>query len=91
MEELSRPGSAPLEAGDSESHLISADTLAAWLDVSVRTLWRLRATGRLPQAIRLGGSIRWRSVEVRAWIAAGCPDRAVWELHRDGKKHHRSR
>ena len=35
--------------------LISASKLAEYLDVSTRTLWRLRATGKLPQPVRLGG------------------------------------
>lgn len=53
--------------------LLTAARLAAILDISVRTLRRLQATGRLPHSIRLGGSVRWRAEEVQAWIDAGCP------------------
>lgn len=54
--------------------LIAADQLAAMLDVSTRTVWRLLSTGRIVQPIRLGGSVRWRLDEVREWIAKGCPE-----------------
>ena len=53
--------------------LVSADKLAEMLDISVRTLWRLRSAGKLPPALKVGGCVRWRLAEVRAWIAAGCP------------------
>lgn len=56
-----------------ESILVTADDVAAMLKISTRTLWRLRSTGKLPQPIRLGGSVRWRASDIDAWIAAGCP------------------
>jgi excisionase family DNA binding protein len=60
--------------------LLSAQILAKRLGVSVRTLWRLRTSGKLPQPVRLGGAIRWRATEIDAWIAAGCPDREAWKV-----------
>lgn len=53
--------------------LLSAQTLAKRLRVSVRTLWRLRSAGKLPRPLRIGHSIRWRADEIDAWIRAGCP------------------
>ena len=53
--------------------LISASELAALLQVSTRTLWRLRSAGKLIKPIKLGGSTRWRLDEVQAWILDGCP------------------
>ncbi len=53
--------------------LLSADRVAELLDISTRTLWRLRATGQLPAPVRIGGSVRWRMDVVQAWITAGCP------------------
>ena len=53
--------------------LLSAESLASLLQVSVRTVWRLRSSGRLPRPVRIGGSIRWRAEDVRQWIAQGCP------------------
>lgn len=52
--------------------LLSAAKLAQALDISIRTLWRLRAAGKLPAPIRLNGSVRWRRSEIESWIAAGC-------------------
>ena len=52
--------------------LITARKLAQLLEVSTRTLWRLRSAGQLPEPVRLGGAVRWRLDEVRKWIAGGC-------------------
>ncbi len=41
--------------------LLSAQTLAKRLEVSVRTLWRLKSACKLPPSLKIGGSIRWRS------------------------------
>jgi len=64
------------------SLLVSAQTLAKRLGVSVRTLWRLRGGGKLPPPIRLGGAVRWRTAEIDAWIEAGCPDASTWAARR---------
>ncbi len=56
-----------------EPLLIAAADFARLLDVSTRTLWRLRSSGELPQPVRFGGTVRWRLEEVRKWIADGCP------------------
>jgi predicted DNA-binding transcriptional regulator AlpA len=53
--------------------LISANELADLLQISTRTLWRLRSAGKLVEPIKLGGSTRWRVDEVQKWISAGCP------------------
>jgi predicted DNA-binding transcriptional regulator AlpA len=54
--------------------LLSAETLANCLQISLRTLWRMRSAGRLPPPIRLGGAVRWRAADIEAWVAAGCPE-----------------
>ncbi len=56
-----------------ETLLLSADQLARILDVSVRTIWRLRDTGRLPPPLRIGGGVRWRRADIQNWIEEGCP------------------
>jgi predicted DNA-binding transcriptional regulator AlpA len=56
--------------------LISAEKLAQMLDISVRSLWRLRAGGKIPAPVRLGGSVRWRTHEVQVWIDSGCPEQS---------------
>ena len=52
--------------------LLTAEDLAQMLKVSERTLWRLLSAGRVPNPVRIGGSTRWRLVEVQEWIAGGC-------------------
>jgi predicted DNA-binding transcriptional regulator AlpA len=39
---------------------------------------RLTSAGRTPAPIRLGSAVLWSVEELRAWIAAGCPDRQTW-------------
>lgn len=73
------------EARSLQVLLISAEELAGMLAISTRSLWRLRSAGQLPRPVQLGGSTRWRRVEVEQWIAAGCPCLTDWELGRGGK------
>lgn len=71
------PTDAAVIAIDNHQHdgplLLSAEKLAELLGISIRTLWRLRASGKLPHPIRLGGSVRWRACDIGDWIEAGCP------------------
>lgn len=53
--------------------------VAAFLRISQRKLFYLRAQGMLPPAVRIGRSVRFRASEVRAWFTAGCPPLAKWE------------
>jgi excisionase family DNA binding protein len=62
-------------AETAEMRLISIDELAQLLDLSTRSVWRLRSAGQLPEPVRLGGAVRWRLDEVKQWIADGCPAR----------------
>jgi excisionase family DNA binding protein len=55
--------------------LVSAADLAELLAVSVATIRRWDAAGRLPQPVRIGGAVRWRTIDVTNWLAAGCPRR----------------
>ena len=52
---------------------ITVDQLATMLQVSSRTVWRMRSGGQVPTPVRICGSVRWRLDDVRAWIAEGCP------------------
>ena len=56
-----------------EPLLATAGEVACLLNISTRTLWRLRSAGQLPEPIRFGGTVRWRLEEIRKWIAEGCP------------------
>lgn len=59
--------------------LIPDTTAAAMAGVSRATWHRLRAAGKLPPAVKLGRSVRWRRDEVVQWISAGCPPARVWD------------
>ena len=59
--------------------LWDARELARLFAVSVPTIWRMRAAGKLPPCIRLSAScVRWRVDDVREWVALGCPDHAAF-------------
>ena len=59
--------------------LISAESLAKRLEISLRSVWRYRSQGRLPEPVRIGGGVlRWRVREVDEWIQQGCPTLEEW-------------
>ena len=66
-----------------EPLLLRAPQAAAVCGTSARTWRTWDASGRVPAPIRLGRSIFWRLDELRAWVAAGCPDRELWQTLRD--------
>jgi prophage regulatory protein len=53
--------------------LITAKELAALLQVSTRTVWRLRKAGEIPEPLRIGGMVRWRLDAVHAWLSEKRP------------------
>ena len=58
---------------DTAQTLLTAEEVAAMLNVSERTLWRLLSAGKLPQPVRFGRSTRWKATELAHWIEKGCP------------------
>lgn len=68
-----------------ESFLVNRRELARLLSVSTRTLDRLDSSGRLPAALRLGGTTkRWRRDEIVEWVRQCMPDRKTWTQLREG-------
>lgn len=63
--------------------LLSAKALAKMLSLSVRTVWRLRSAGKLPETVKVGGSIRFERGTIDKWIRMGCPDRHEFEQFRE--------
>ena len=61
------------QAVHSQPLLITATELAGMMQISIRTLWRLRSAGELLEPVRIGGNTRWRLDEVHKWINDGCP------------------
>jgi prophage regulatory protein len=69
-------------AGCTSPLLLTARQAAALCSTSLRTWRSWDSTGKIPRAVRIGGKVLWRSEELRAWVAAGCPDRVTWESTR---------
>ena len=55
------------------SELMRVGEVAEKLRVSIRTVWRLNSSGRIPKPLRLGNNVRWRSNDIADWISDGCP------------------
>src|SRR5262245_2644714 len=66
--------------------LIDITGLAALLARSVPSLHRDDAAGRLPAALRIGGSKRWRYAEIVEWVELGCPSRSEFEVLHRGRR-----
>ena len=58
--------------------VVDARRLAKLLCAGVRTVRTWDAAGKLPAPIRIGGRVVWRVDEIRAWLAAGAPNRETW-------------
>jgi predicted DNA-binding transcriptional regulator AlpA len=55
--------------------LLTAGEVARLLNISERSVFRLRSAGDLPKEVEVLGSVRWRRADIEAWVAAGCPKR----------------
>jgi excisionase family DNA binding protein len=75
----------PPTADTQTAILLTLKQLCTLLATTSATVTRLRAAGKLPQALRLGGQLRWNAAELRAWIAAGMPARAEWEARQKSR------
>ena len=71
--------STQTQHNDSERLALPAADVAKLLGISTRHLWSLNSSGRLPRPIRFGRATRWNVEELRAWLAAGAPERSRWE------------
>ena len=73
-----------MDIQNNDDVLLNVKALASLLGVHPVTLRRMEYGGKLPKPLRLAAhSIRWRTGEIRAWIAAGCPVREKWEMLRN--------
>lgn len=62
--------------------VVDARRLAKLLCAALRTVRSWDAAGKLPMPLRIGGRVVWRVAEIKAWLAAGAPDRATWEARK---------
>jgi predicted DNA-binding transcriptional regulator AlpA len=63
--------------------VLTAAEAAEMFQKSVRTWRNWDITGKIPKPMRIGRSIYWQPEELKAWVAAGCPDRETWEAMRE--------
>jgi excisionase family DNA binding protein len=73
----------PATSVDSERLAVTARDAARLLGISRAQIYRLHSSGRLPLPQYFGTRApRWSVAELRAWLAAGCPDRQTWQALR---------
>ena len=65
--------------------LVNATEAAAIVGVNRVTWWGLDRSGRCPRPIILTRRPMWRADELRRWVDADCPSRAVWEARRGNR------
>lgn len=70
------------DASPTKPLLLKAACAAAECGVSVRTWYAWDFSGKIPSPIRIGRTPFWPYEELRAWVAAGCPDRVTWKATR---------
>ena len=59
--------------------LLTAKELAEMLALSVRTVWRLKSAGKLPQPVTVGASIRWRISDIERFLNVNCDMKRFFE------------
>ena len=55
--------------------LLRVPDVAKLAGIAPRTMWKLIATARAPEVIRIGRAVRMRASDVDLWIKLGCPSR----------------
>ena len=65
-----------------EPLLIDVTRVANLCSCSVRHIYRLADSGKMPRPIKLGGLVRWDREDIVRWVADGCPPVAQKQFHR---------
>ncbi|MCY2924937.1 MAG: helix-turn-helix domain-containing protein [Planctomycetota bacterium] len=73
MPEVAERMDVAVMAAPGPATLLTICQVAAILDCSPRTVYRLVDAGRVPAPHRLGSLLRWNPVVIQTWIAEGCP------------------
>ncbi len=80
--EADSPAHATRPPQDIAPLVVDARRLAKLLCAGVRTVRTWDAAGKLPAPVRIGGRVVWCVTEIRAWLAAGAPNRETWEARK---------
>ena len=59
------------------SLLLTVQQVAKLLQVSPRSVWRLRSAGEIPEPVKIGGMSRWPRSEISAVIERAKAERAA--------------
>lgn len=70
----------------SKLQFLTAKQLATMLSVSPRSVWRLKASHKLPRPVQIGGSTRWRQFDIESWQDKGCPDQKMCQTRTEVQK-----
>ena len=62
-----------------EPALLTAEQAWTMCNLSKAAWYKHRSAGKIPDAVKIGGALRWRRAELEDWITAGCPNKARWE------------
>jgi hypothetical protein len=54
--------------------------------ISVASWHRLKAAGKTPAPVRLGGRVLYRIADLRLWVAWNCPDRRTFEARKAAER-----
>ncbi len=69
--------SASSESAGQEKLLWSIEGLSRMLNISVRQLRRMDAAGEIPGRVTVGRLVRFKRVDILAWVERGLPGRAA--------------
>jgi excisionase family DNA binding protein len=65
-------------APEPSAALLSVQDVARMLGCSARHVYRLADAGQMPRPVKLGALVRWRRLDLDAWLSGGCkPCRAT--------------
>lgn len=65
--------SPPRQQDPRTGKLLSVREVAALLNCSPRSVYRLSDAGRMPAPVKLGALVRWDPAAIDEWVSAGCP------------------
>ncbi len=69
-----------------QTTLVNAKNLAKTLSVSERHVWRMKASGKLPKPITVGGCVRWLLSDIELFLSMGCPAQKQFEAMKQSAK-----
>ena len=69
---------------ESNIQLLTAKDAAQLCRLSKRSWLRFNTCEKVPEPLRIGGSLRWRLSDIEQWQSMGCPDRAAFEQQQGG-------